>query len=118
VPLAIALPHLRFTLADSRRSRIAFLELALDELGLRNATVSAGRVEELPREFDVCLARGFAGPEATWTAAERLLRKGGSLVYWAGATFDRARVPEGARLAGLSEPGLESGGPIVIMARQ
>jgi 16S rRNA (guanine527-N7)-methyltransferase len=118
IPLAIALPDARFTLVDSRRSRIAFLELALDDLRLPNVTILAARVEELPPGFDVCLARGFAAPGASWRAAERLLRPGGRLLYWAGASFDTADIPEGARFVGLGDPALESGGPIVIMARQ
>jgi 16S rRNA (guanine527-N7)-methyltransferase len=118
IPLAIALPHVRFTLVDSRRSRVAFLELAMDDLRLPNVTIVAARVEELPPGFDVCLARGFAAPEASWRAADRLLGPGGRLIYWAGASFDADDVPEWARLVGLGDPALESGGPIVIMARQ
>jgi 16S rRNA (guanine527-N7)-methyltransferase len=118
LPMAIALPHLRFTLVDSRRSRVAFLELAAERLGLLNVTVAGVRVEEVSPGFDVCLARGFAAPAATWSAAERLLREDGRLLYWAGASFDPGALPDGARLAGRGDPGLESGGPIVIMARQ
>lgn len=118
IPLAIALPHIRFTLVDARRSRIAFLELALEDLGLPNTTIAGMRAEELDGRFDLCVARGFAGPEDTWATAERLLREGGRLLYWAGVTFDRRSVPEGAFVEGLDRPGLESGGPIVIMARQ
>jgi 16S rRNA (guanine527-N7)-methyltransferase len=118
IPLAIALPHVRTSLVDARRNRVAFLELAVADLGLPNVEVIAGRVEDLPRAFDVCLARGFAGPGATWEAADRVLRERGRLLYWAGATFDPREIPAGTRVAELGEPGLESGGPIVIMARQ
>jgi 16S rRNA (guanine527-N7)-methyltransferase len=118
IPLAIALPEIRFTLVDSRRSRIAFLELILEDLPLPNVTVLAGRAEELRLRSDVCVARGFAGPGGTWKTAERLLQPAGRLLYWAGASFDVGDVPEGARLVGLGEPALESGGPIAIMARQ
>jgi 16S rRNA (guanine527-N7)-methyltransferase len=118
IPLAIALPDVRFTLVDSRRSRIAFLELVVDELGLPNVSVLASRAEEVPPGFDVCVARGFAGAAASWEAAERLLRPGGRLLYWAGSSFDVGDLPEGALLVGLGDPTLESGGPIVIMARQ
>jgi 16S rRNA (guanine527-N7)-methyltransferase len=118
IPLAIALPDVRFTLVDSRRSRIAFLELVLDELRLPNVTILATRAEEVSPGFDVCVARGFAGLAATWTAAERLLHAQGRLLYWAGVSFDPGELPEGARLVGLGDPALESGGPIAIMARQ
>lgn len=118
IPIALALPHVGFTLVDSRRRRVAFLELVVDELHLSNVTVVDGRVEELAPGFDVCLARGFAGPGPSWVAAERLLRPDGRLLYWAGASFRTDEVPEGARVLGLGDPALESGGPIVIMARQ
>jgi 16S rRNA (guanine527-N7)-methyltransferase len=118
IPLAIALPDVLFTLVDSRRSRIAFLELVLDELRLPNVTVLAARAEEVPPGFDVCVARGFAGPAVSWTAAERLLHPLGRLLYWAGVSFDPGELPEGAQLVGLGNPALESGGPIAIMARQ
>ena len=118
IPLAIALPHVWFTLVDSRRRRVAFLELVVDDLRLSNVAVVEGRVEELPSGFDVCVARGLAGAGASWVAAERLLRPAGRLLYWAGATFEADAVPEGAQVLGLGDPALESGGPIVIMARQ
>jgi 16S rRNA (guanine527-N7)-methyltransferase len=118
VPLAIALPDVRFTLVDSRRRRIAFLELVVEELPLPNVTVLASRAEELRLRFDVCVARGFASAAATWKTAERLLHPAGRLLYWAGTSFDPGDVPEGAKLEGLGEPALESGGPIAIMARQ
>ena len=118
IPLAVALPHLGFTLVDSRRRRVAFLELVVEDLGLSNVTVVEGRVEDLAPGFDVCVARGFGGPGPSWGAAEPLLRPDGRLLYWAGASFRVGEVPDGARVLGLGEPTLESGGPIVIMARQ
>jgi 16S rRNA (guanine527-N7)-methyltransferase len=118
IPLAIALPHLAFTLVDSRRRRVAFLELVVDDLRLANVAVVGCRVEQLAPGFDVCVARGFAGAASSWEAAERLLRPDGRLLYWAGASFEAGEVPENARVLGLGEPALESGGPIVIMARQ
>ena len=69
--------------------------------------------------FDVALARGFGGAAATWRIAEDLLLPGGRLVYWAGKSFDPdTDIPAGVRFNLLDEPGLESRGPIVIMARQ
>jgi 16S rRNA (guanine527-N7)-methyltransferase len=118
IPLAVALPHVAFTLVDSRRRRVAFLELSTEQLGLPNVTVVESRVEDLPPGFDACVARGFGGPRASWTAAERLLRPNGRLLYWAGGSFDAGEVPEDAQVIGLGNPALESGGPIVIMTRQ
>jgi 16S rRNA G527 N7-methylase RsmG len=90
----------------------------VEDLGLRNASIFVGRVEELTPGFDACLARGFASPASTWLAAERLLAPDGVLLYWAGATFDVETPPTGAVVTLAEEVPLESGGPIVIMARQ
>jgi 16S rRNA (guanine527-N7)-methyltransferase len=119
VPIAIAVPGAHVVLAEPRRSRVAFLELVVDELHLENATVHAGRVEDLAPGYDVTLARGFAGPVATWGSARRLLRGTGRLFYWAGASFDPARDgPPDALVDVHRRADLESAGPIVIMARQ
>lgn len=119
IPIAISAPHVRVVLAEARRTRVAFLELAVQELHLSNASVHAGRVESLPPAFDLAFARGFGDAAATWAAADALLVPGGRLVYWAGRSFDPANdVPADVRLDLLDEPGLESRGPIVIMARQ
>lgn len=117
IPLAIALPDLQVTLAESRRTRAAFLELAVDELGLENAMVYLGRVERLSGAFDVCFARAFASLERTWAVAQLLLGPGRPLLYWAGISFDPRIVPEGTHVRSV-EPPLENGGPIVIMTRQ
>lgn len=119
IPIAIVRPDLGVLLAEARRARAAFLELAVTELGLANAHVFAGRVERLDRAFDVVLARGFAPPERTWAAAEPLLAPGGRLLYWAGASFDpRADAPPWVLATPLPELGLESRGSVVIMTRQ
>jgi 16S rRNA (guanine527-N7)-methyltransferase len=119
IPVAVAQPALEVTLAESRLQRVAFLELVIERLGLRNARVWPGSAQELPGlRFDACMARGFADAARTWEIAGPLLSPNGRLLYWAGRSFDPADVPEGARTVGVGEPALESGGPIVIMTRQ
>jgi 16S rRNA (guanine527-N7)-methyltransferase len=99
VPLAIAVSEARFTLAESRSRRAAFLELAADRLGLGNVTVHPDRVESLPpRAFDAATARAFAAPASAWSSAARVLRRGGSLVLFAGA-----REPLPTELPGATE---------------
>ncbi len=83
VVVAIALPRVRMLLIERRPQRAAFLELAVEELGLSNAAVFAGRVEDVPATVDVALAQGVrpvrrglgSGPRdpSTWRTA-RLLR--------------------------------------------
>jgi 16S rRNA (guanine527-N7)-methyltransferase len=118
IPIAIAGPFTQVVLAEARRARAAFLELAVERLRLSSASVHAGRAETLEPEFDVCLARGFADAAGCWEIADRLLLPGGCLMYWAGVTFEQDEVPGGASAVATGAPTLESGGPIVIMTRR
>jgi 16S rRNA (guanine527-N7)-methyltransferase len=118
IPIAIARPAVHVVLTEARRSRAALLELAVERLRLSTVSVHAGRAEDLVSEFDVCLARGFADVEGCWRVADRLLLPEGRLLYWAGRSFGDRDVPAGASVIGAGEPALESGGPIVIMARR
>jgi 16S rRNA (guanine527-N7)-methyltransferase len=124
IPLAVALPDRHFTLVESHRKRGAFLELALEQLGLINVTVVVGRAEELTIEADVCLARAFAPPLASWAVAQRVLRPDGRLVYFAGMSWaptERSLMAE-ARRGGVSveicsPKRFNWQGPLVIMGR-
>ena len=132
IVIAIARPDVQIGLVDSRRGRVAFLELVTQELRLPNAAPYGARVESLSDPVDVCLARAFAPAARCWEVAEALLRPGGRLVYFAGRGVeakdlrDRPISSAGARSAGpnprvldvLNTPVLESAGPLVIMARQ
>ena len=66
VPLAIVLPGLKITLADSLHKRIGFLELVKRELQLENIVLLEGRAEELAHKqelrerFDLATARAVA----------------------------------------------------------
>jgi len=120
--VAIALPQIQVVLVDRRANRAGFLELAVEELGLANAEVVAGPVEELDEPADACLARAFAPLERAWEAAVRVLRPSGRLVYFGGqemGVVGSVVFPPGAVLeAVVRTPVLESAGPLVIMARQ
>jgi 16S rRNA (guanine527-N7)-methyltransferase len=119
VVVAIARPHLRVTLVETRQRRGAFLEIVIAEVGLSNASVFIGRAEKLSQPVDLCFARAFADADASWAIAEPLLRPGGRLVYFAGSSFDiRQNVPEGAVAEVAAPTGLASPGALVIMSRQ
>lgn len=119
VVVAVAVPELRTLLLEPRAKRAAFLELAIEELGLSNAEVVVGRVEDLTVEVDACFARAFAPLREAWAAARVILRPGGRLVYFAGAGGPDPITPPGAVLEDVvRSPVLESAGPLVIMARQ
>jgi 16S rRNA (guanine527-N7)-methyltransferase len=119
IPLAIVLPRCRFTLAESRAKRSAFLELAVEQLGLSNVDVHAGSAETLPTGADVVTARAFAPLERSWPLAAGLLRVGGRLIYFAG---ERMRDPDSMARAIPGPPRrvsvkevLESTAPLVMM---
>jgi len=117
VPVAIARPDLVVALSEPRRDRAAFLELAIERLGLDRVTVHVGRAEELAhRKADACLARAFRGPGESWEVADQLLATAGALLYWAGrgATIH----VDGVRSQAFSTPSLADAGPIVMMTRQ
>jgi len=115
--VAIACPWLEITLAESRRPRVAFLELALERLSLPNARVQAGRVQDLDDKVDVCLARAFANAVSSWRIAEPLLAPGGRLVYFAGQGADSLQRSNGP-VVSLVASTLARSGPLVIMSRQ
>jgi 16S rRNA (guanine527-N7)-methyltransferase len=119
IVVAVAVPSLTVVLLESRRKRVAFLEWVLGELGLRNAEVLHGRAEDLEESVDVCLARAFAPLRRSWAAGAPLLRSGGRLIYFAGASGE---VPSELPFATNVQVGnggvVESGGPLVIITRE
>lgn len=116
--VAIARPWLTVHLVEVRRRRAAFLELAIERLGIPNASVIQGRIEDLVKPVDVCFARALAPVEVSWRLARPLLRSGGRLVYFAGEGLKTPPSPPDARAVRLVvSPVLESAGPLVIMAR-
>jgi 16S rRNA (guanine527-N7)-methyltransferase len=119
IPLSIVRPELSFRLVEVRRRRAAFLELAVDTLGIRNVVVVQGPIERLAPPADVGLSRALADPIRAWLLAEPLLSPRGRLLYWAGRGFDAPTgTPEGVRISVSPSPGLADAGPIVIMTRQ
>jgi 16S rRNA (guanine527-N7)-methyltransferase len=117
--VAITLPRLRMLLVERRPRRAALLELAVDELGVSNASVFAGRVAEAPDRVDVALARAFAPLDEAWAQARGILRPRGRLVYFAGAGTTIPAAPAGSVILDvLHTPVLESSGALVIMTRQ
>ena len=59
IPIQIACPELRVTLAESQKKKAAFLREVVRELGLGGASVHAGRVENMPLStvFDMVTLR-------------------------------------------------------------
>jgi len=118
LPLAIVLPN-EVTLIEVRSGRAAFLESAVELAGVANVRVAVGSVEGLAERYDVCLARAFAPVAKTWRLAEPRLEASGSVIYWAGTTFDTGQLDAlGVRWRVSAHPDLAEFGPLVIMSRQ
>jgi 16S rRNA (guanine527-N7)-methyltransferase len=118
VVVALARPLLHVVLVEPRRTRVAFLELALEQLSLSNASILAARIEDVAEQVDLCFSRAFAPLSEAWRAAAPRLGPGGRLVYFAGAGVGAPEPPSDASAVEVLEsPLLESSGPLFIMAR-
>lgn len=120
IVVAIARPSLKVGLVEARRRRAAFLELAVEQLGLPNAVVLARPAGRLEGVVDVCFARALAPLSEAWDLARHRLRPGGRLVYFGGQGFHEPdEMPADASLFRvLRTPALATSGPLVIMTRQ
>jgi 16S rRNA (guanine527-N7)-methyltransferase len=118
IVMAIACPGLAIDLVEVRSRRAAFLDLAIDRLGLSNTSVHHGRVEDRSTVVDLCLARAFASVRKSWQVAEPRLSDRGRLLYWAGESFEISDVPEGVKTAVSQAAALARSGPLVMMCRQ
>jgi 16S rRNA (guanine527-N7)-methyltransferase len=118
IVVAAASPDLAVRLVEPRRARVAFLELAVERLGLTNASVLPVRIEDVLEEADLCFARAFAPLPRAWAAARLHLRPGGRLVYFAGSGATTPAPLDGASAVDVrNSPLLESSGPLIIMTR-
>lgn len=82
IPLAVALPELRFTLVESRGKKAEFLRHTVAALGLTNVAVVQERVEAFrpPVKFDTLVARAFAPLPGLVASCRHLLLPGGQLL--------------------------------------
>jgi 16S rRNA (guanine527-N7)-methyltransferase len=90
IPLALALPHVSFTLLEANRRKAAFLEHVAGELAMSNVAVLNGRAEELAHDpsrreaFDRAISRAAARPGLLLELALPLVRVGGDLLAMVG----------------------------------
>ena len=90
IPLKIAFPGIRLTLADSVGKKTAFLRDLTARLGLADVETLTIRAEDLGRaegyrgQFDVALARGVAAMPALVEYALPLCKGNGHLLAWKG----------------------------------
>ena len=91
IPLKIAFPDIRLTLAESTGKKTAFLRELVSELALDDVEVLTVRAEDLGRtegyrgQFDVALARGVASLPTLIEYALPLCKGHGHLLAWKGS---------------------------------
>jgi len=114
--LAATLPDTRVALVESQRRKCAFLETAVEAMGLTNAEVVCARAEEWEAGLgtcDVVTARALAALPVLIEYAAPLLREGGVLVAWKGQV-DAREEADGAAAAqfrGLAPQAVRSVAP-------
>jgi len=121
IPLAVARPDWRVTLAESNQKKAAFLRQAMIELELANVEVHEGRVESWKpaQPFAVVISRAFAELAAFVDACRHLVSSEGVLAAMKGI-FPRdelKRVPGGcdcAQIVALKTPMLDAERHLVL----
>lgn len=86
IPLAIALPHVQFILAESVHKKAAFVEAAVEQLGLENVRVSARRAEEIAQDQPVVFitARAVAPVSRLIDLFAKPLKRGARMLLYKG----------------------------------
>ncbi|MCL4112781.1 UNVERIFIED_CONTAM: hypothetical protein GTU68_021799 [Idotea baltica] len=81
IPLAIMHPERQFTSLDTNGKKTRFVQQAIIELGLKNASVAQARIEkwEAPQKFDAIISRAFASVFDFVTASSQHLSEQGTL---------------------------------------
>ena len=122
IVLALALPELDCTLLDSASKKTRFLLQAVAELALTNATVVRCRLEQYrpSRRFSTVVSRATMGLAELHAGGARLLAGDGVTLAMKGRSprdeLDSLGVGgAGARIVGLSVPGLEAQRHLVIL---
>ena len=114
IPLAIARPHWRVTLAEASQKKAAFLRQAAIELHLSNLEVHEGRVEAWRPQplFEVVISRAFAALAEFVAACRHLLAPAGALAAMTGAA--PATLASECRLIALRVPLLHAQRHLVL----
>lgn len=88
IPLKIAFPNLRMTLADSLNKRILFLQEVIEELGLKEIEALHARAEELGKnneyreKFDLVVSRAVANLSSLEEYCVPFVKIGGNFISY------------------------------------
>lgn len=124
IPLALLRPQQEVVMVDSNIKKSRFIQQAILELGLPNASVVHSRVEQFqPQQpFDTVVSRAFTSLSQFLAAAAPLLRCGGQVVAMKGhwPEEEGGEVIEGFELeqvVPVTVPGIEAVRHLVICNR-
>ncbi len=125
LPLAIAEPDRQFTLLDSNRKKILFVEHAAGNLELTNVDAVHDRAEHYApgRRFDTVIARALASLPRLVEMAGHHVREGGVLLALKGRypteeLKDMQDQPWRAEVVALDVPGLDPGSRHAVLLRK
>ncbi len=91
IPLAIALPSIRFTLIDGRKKKIMALNDMIEKLQLtKQVKALPQRSEELKEQFSLVTGRAVTQARDFIRQNRHLIASGGHLLYWSGSEDAKA----------------------------
>ena len=111
IPLAIYLPEIEFVLLDSNAKKTRFVQQAILELKLKNASVRHNRAEQFHPEknFDTVITRAFAGLSDIVEFTVHLLNKDGVLLAMKGQAPDVPKLKSATTtLIPVNVPGIDA----------
>jgi len=88
IPLKIAFPNLKVTLADSLNKRVLFLQEVIDTLGLKDIEAIHGRAEDLARDkkyreqYDLSVSRAVANLSTLGEYCIPFVKMGGNFIAY------------------------------------
>lgn len=121
IPLAIALPHLHFTLLDSNGKKIRFLTQVVSELAIKNTEIIQERVEDYQNAngFQTIISRAFASLDDFVDKTQHLLAEDGQILAMKAKVLpeELKNVSAHAKVCPLEIPGLKEQRNLVIITR-
>lgn len=94
IPLKIAFPKLKITLADSLNKRVLFLQEVIDELGLEGIEAIHGRAEDLAKDkryrqqYDLSVSRAVANLSTLCEYCIPFVKIGGNFISYKSGECD------------------------------
>ncbi len=85
IPLKIAFPDMKVTLADSLNKRIKFLEEVIRQLDLKDGEAVLGRMDCYREQYDLCVSRAVANLSTLSEYCLPFVKVGGSFISYKSA---------------------------------